>query len=180
MPEGQGNKSRNQRVVVSQLLLASLSESYLRGSAVLLNIKGVKNRDFLSDRFRACAVGLFIKWRHNQSFDDMLSNSGNGQFGYFITWRRNQYFVLRISHYTSCYSLRGEGIFLILIASMFINQGHDQFSDKCRERQEFMDLFAFIFDQLWPIDHFTVLWHVTRPLYESEVRVDLDMTETKN
>ena len=30
------------------------------------------------------------------------------------------------------------------------------------------------------MDHFTVLWHVTRPLYESEVRVDLDVIETKN
>ena len=30
------------------------------------------------------------------------------------------------------------------------------------------------------IVHFTVLWHVTRPLHESEVRVDLDMIETKN
>ena len=30
------------------------------------------------------------------------------------------------------------------------------------------------------MDHFIVLWHVTRPLYESEVRVDLGMIETKN
>ena len=30
------------------------------------------------------------------------------------------------------------------------------------------------------IDHFTVVWHVTRPLYESEVLGDLDMLETKN
>ena len=30
------------------------------------------------------------------------------------------------------------------------------------------------------IDLFTVLWHVTRPLYESEVCGDLDMIETKN
>ena len=29
------------------------------------------------------------------------------------------------------------------------------------------------------IDHFTVLWHVTRPLFESEVCVDLDTIETK-
>ena len=33
---------------------------------------------------------------------------------------------------------------------MSIHQGHDQFSDKCRERQEFMDLFSLTFDQLWP------------------------------
>lgn len=29
------------------------------------------------------------------------------------------------------------------------------------------------------IDHFTVLWNVTKPLYESEVRVDLVMIEIR-
>ena len=67
------------------LLLASLSEPayYLRGSAVLLYIKSMKNRDFLSDRFSTCAVWLFINWRHSQCFDDLFYNFGNKQFGFF-------------------------------------------------------------------------------------------------
>ena len=50
-------------IACKYLLLASLSEPahYLSGSAVLLDMKGVKNRVFLSDRFCACGVSLFIK-----------------------------------------------------------------------------------------------------------------------
>ena len=30
------------------------------------------------------------------------------------------------------------------------------------------------------IEHFTVLWHVTRPQYENEIWSDLDMIDTKD
>lgn len=33
---------------------------------------------------------------------------------------------------------------------------------------------------MYEIDHFTVVYNVTKPLHESEVRVDLDVIETQN
>ena len=62
--------------------------------------------------------------------------------------------------------LEGAGFFPSLFASMFLNfrgsihkghKGHDKFSDKSREQQEFfMSLSALIIDQLWPIHQFSV------------------------
>ena len=101
--------------------------------------------------------GFFITWCHNQRFDNLLSNSGNEQFG--LNFIVSDLTINALSclfhtaHLAICKQFKGEGFFLSLIASMFLNsrestnQGHDQFSD----RSFFMSLSALIFNQLRPI-----------------------------